>query len=450
VWVTGISVEALDRVVRMLNDRINEIGFKHFKVIRREDHHKGRDLNELVYPDYGLSLCSAKNSDRKSIAIRLEQMRAHVMRASLPAKYKKDQEGNRVKVSSAILYGPPGTGKTSLDEALAFSSHVPLVMLSPSDLIVQGQEQLEARARAVFEALSMMSQVVILLDEFEPILARRGKLGNSKLRNKSREEQVTSEIAQAIREGGKAMVKFLVTGMLPKLVDLHDAAERQSIVYCLATNHLENIDDAAKRGGRFDVHQAIYNPDPLSRAGTFLFRLQPVAKQLSGEQQQFLATGESEKNFAKIVAATVNQSAGELSRRSFKVPKLKEDNNVYSFGVGEEFSFFAHVLKEMPNRTWLNERFAEGKARFADLEKELTVMTASLDDDDKQIGELQWLRDFEACFERRASRSVSVEKCLSESMLEADAKRKKMRDGAKRKKRPSKTKPKKASTQVLE
>jgi hypothetical protein len=64
------------------------------------------------------------------------------------------------------------------------------------------------------------------------------------------------------------MFTFLTPSMLPKLTRLHEAAEEQSVVYCLVTNHLEKIDDAAIREGRFDQRIGIYHPDLLSRAGS--------------------------------------------------------------------------------------------------------------------------------------------------------------------------------------
>lgn len=312
VWVSAVSVQALDRIVRMLNDRINEIVFKHFKVVRPENPRSDVTLNELLYSDHGLTQYGKKEDGSgekpESIAIRLEQMRAHVMRAALPAAYDE-------KVFSAIFYGPPGTGKTTLLEALARSSKKPLIMLSPSDLIVQGPEQLEGRARAVFDALSMLSQSVILLDEFEPVLHRRSPKGADRV-----------EVATAMREGDVSMLSFLLTGMLPKLVSLHEAAQKQSLVYCLATNKLEEIDDAAKRSGRFDVHQGIYNPDPISRAGTFLFNLHLIAEEDKAALKQLLSdpAGRLAEKFAEIVTAAANENAGELSRRLIKPPKREE------------------------------------------------------------------------------------------------------------------------------
>ncbi len=329
---------------------------------------------------------------RLSIGIRLQQMRAHVMRASLPTKYKVDQAGNKEKAYSAILYGPPGTGKTSLLQALALSSNVPLVMLSPSDLVVQGQEQLEGRAKAVFAALSMLSQTVILLDEFEPILRRRGP--KSSLRGKQKPEAKRdgelSEVAKLIRDGSASMLQFLLTGMLPKLVSLHEAAEEQSLVYCLATNHMEEIDEAAKRSGRFDIHQPIFNPDPISRAGTFLFRLLPIAKYLN--QNVFFSASDKDRQLvlAKIIAATVNESAGELSRKFFRAPKLDKSNALLF--EDRKRSFFAHILGEGLDPEDFYKKLRDMMDRnFHEMEREFEEAKARLDEDNDEMLEHEWL-----------------------------------------------------------
>ena len=329
IWVTAVTVQALDRVVRMLDSRINDEVFQHFKVITPEGQHK-LTLNELVYPDHGIV---SQNYTKRSIANRLEQMRAHIMRVPL--------NNDSSYLGSAILYGPPGTGKTSLLVALAASAKAPLVMLSPSDLNVQGQEQIEARARAVFEGLSMLTQAVILLDEFEPVLYNRSPKSNQQQRSGPKSNEQQREVP--------AMLKFLVTGMLPKLRTLDERGRKQSLIYCLATNHLEEIDEAAKREGRFDINQPVFTPDPLSRAGTFLFAFQRTAGASSFPENE----PERDKRIAKIVAATAFSNAGDLAEK-FKVDR--NNKNLYfdylmgddrSREIEEEIALARRRLKKM-------------------------------------------------------------------------------------------------------
>jgi ATPase family protein associated with various cellular activities (AAA) len=424
VWVTAIAVMALDRIVRMLSGRINEIVFEHFKVIRPERPHISLTLNELLYPDHGLVSSHHCRSPLEevpsSIAICLEKMRAHVTGASLPKKYREDAtSGTADSAYSAILYGPPGTGKTTLLEALALSSKAPLVMLSPSDLIVQGEEQLEARAKAVFDALSMLSQVVILFDEFEPVLRRRG-LGphHGKPRPSGLEGQVLG-VQDAIRESGASVLNFLLTGMLPKLGALHDAAEKQAFVYCLATNHLEEIDPAAKRKGRFDLQQPIYNPDPISRTGAFLFRLQPLASQLG--KKSFLDDPATRAVLAAIITVTGNTSAGDLSRTLFNVPSLsKGSDDAYRFGERDrQWSFFAHVLEGASTDALETLRLRIEKSTGTSKTAGDALAEERYRLEKKEADQRAWLLAFEATLHQRLCRIEELSEGTTAAFLEA-------------------------------
>ena len=85
---------------------------------------------------------------------------------------RRNPAGQEVQ-HSAVFHGPPGTGKTTLVEALAKTAGVPLVEVTPSDILIAGAERIEGRAKAVFEALAMLTRAVILFDEFDSILWRR-------------------------------------------------------------------------------------------------------------------------------------------------------------------------------------------------------------------------------------------------------------------------------------
>lgn len=244
---TASAVEALAAVNRLLDDGINRIILDHFSV--KYPQAGGLNLDDLFYPDYGLA-CAAEPKDaavkklvRTSCAIRFQHMQAHVNRT-----------GTR-SLHSLVLHGPAGTGKTTLVEALAQTCGVPMVEVTPSDLAKSGEAKLERRARTVFEALSLLTHVVVLFDEFDPILRRRDATGKDKF----------------------TYFSFLTPGMLPKLKNLSEKARKQSVAYVLITNLLGTLDEAAVRKGRFEEKLAVFSPDPLSRLG----RLTMLANQLA-------------------------------------------------------------------------------------------------------------------------------------------------------------------------
>lgn len=377
VWVSAISVLALDRIVRLLNARINKAVLKHFEVIRPEKPHIDIPINELIYPDHSFVDYYYKEhakdySGLRPIPIHLELMRAHVTRACLPRYYSRYSDG---KIYSAILYGPPGTGKTTLAEVLAVNSDRPLVKLSPSDLIVQGEEFIEGRARDIFEALSMLTQAVIIFDEFEPMLRSRKpkvltdpanseaqiikqtmadflglaekhfkpgqnadfqnqiiqiarSIASESIQTPGSDEIALKNIADELREIRKKddpKFRFLLAGMLPKFLKLHDAAKERSVVYFLGTNMLKDIDQAARRSGRFDLKIPLYNPCPLSRAGSFLYRLNKLTARMSGFE--LLSDRQRMKRFLEVLAATANEPANELAQKYFN--ERKENNFRY-------------------------------------------------------------------------------------------------------------------------
>jgi SpoVK/Ycf46/Vps4 family AAA+-type ATPase len=221
----------------MLDAAINRQVLRHFQVRKPES--LKLDLNALFYPDFGL----AGLPGGRSIALKLQELRAHAGHG--PAKSDR--------LLSLILYGPPGTGKTTLVEAVAKTAGVPLVEITPSDILVGGAEGVERRTRHVFQALSKLTHVVILLDEFDSILLDRAK------RN-------PNEIPTSV-------IEFLTPGMLPKLKALNDAGREQRISYVLATNFVDQLDAAVTRRGRFDEQLGVYPPDVVSRLGRLLNQL---------------------------------------------------------------------------------------------------------------------------------------------------------------------------------
>jgi len=192
--VTAVAVLALERINRMLDERINDLVFGHFSVRQADELRKGPNLQTLFYPDYGLENMPGRGAlARPSVAFSLARMRAHVARVSI-------RESGRA-LYSMVLHGPGGTGKTTLVEALAASCGVPLVEVTPSDIVVGGEEAVERRTRAVFRALSMLTRAVISFDEFEPVLWHRDPAASTP----------------------RSVFAFLTPGMLPKLKALNKA-----------------------------------------------------------------------------------------------------------------------------------------------------------------------------------------------------------------------------------
>jgi len=327
---TADAVLALAEINEMLDARINHMILEHFSVKEKNKGLKADlTLDTVFYPDYGLSSIPDSVSEecpnerlkqqwpeepikRESAAIYLQRMRAHLSRAILPKSYEP--------LCSFVLHGPAGTGKTTLVEALAVTCDVPLVEVTPSDLVKRGGENIEERARAVFEALSLLTRAVILFDEFDPVLKRRDVATNNPL----------------------SVFSFLTPGMLPKLKELHERADKRSVAYVLVTNLIGELDEAAVRQGRFDERLGIYPPDLLSRVGRFLDQCYRYREENDGKEK---LKDEDWKRICEVIEQSGGKGMTALGKPGwFTRPKKGEEP--------EANTPFAYVLKNEGAVKW--------------------------------------------------------------------------------------------------
>ncbi len=145
-----------------------------------------------------------------------------------------------------ILYGPPGNGKTHLVRALAGETNATFISTTgsyfynseykhnPSDPNFMGQvKDPIQKIRNVFELARQLSPSIIFIDEFEII-------------GKARETSSTDGVSK-------------VNQFLAEMDGL--IQENQGHVFVVAaTNHLDTMDAALLRPGRFDRHIAIGYP----------------------------------------------------------------------------------------------------------------------------------------------------------------------------------------------
>jgi hypothetical protein len=274
------------------------------------------------------------------------------------------------------LYGPPQTGKTTLAEALALSSSVPLVRLSSFDLTQEPQETIESRGRVIFDALSMLTNAVILFDEFESVLQERA-------------------------ERHERSLEFLLTGLLPKLVKLHTLARSQALVYFLATNRIERIDQAAIRRGRFDVQLPVYNPDALSRTAACLYRLQifrsrakawPTSDTTKWTNDAWQLDAHDVIRLLTVVDATRGIPPVDLAQTIFRLPKEKPSDPLDA--SWRRFApYFTYILEEKYEGVDVTSQPVDVKANTG------AVTT-------KWAGEEAWLNKFEQSFQRRLRKQM--------------------------------------------
>jgi len=136
---------------------------------------------------------------------------------------------------SALFYGPPGTGKTMLAHAFAGSAGIPLITTSYSDCQRHGhQGDMLAALGAAFERAAQQAPAVLFIDEIDSFSDRSSKRLND------------------------GYLRGVVNGLLEQI---NHAAEVEGLILLAATNHLDIVDPAVIRSGRFDLKLEIPLPD---------------------------------------------------------------------------------------------------------------------------------------------------------------------------------------------
>ncbi len=144
-----------------------------------------------------------------------------------------------------LFFGPPGTGKTHFVQAIAGILQWWLIELSPSTLMVDGQDRQGANLKRFMEGTRHLDEAVLFIDEFEELASSRDQASHL-------EKSVTNE--------------FL------KQVPLFKAEPRKNLLVC-ATNYIRQLDAALLRPGRFDCIMPVGGLDDQSRRTIFIHYL---------------------------------------------------------------------------------------------------------------------------------------------------------------------------------
>ena len=131
-------------------------------------------------------------------------------------------------------------------------------MITPSDFLSKGLEQIYVRANEIFEDLMDISTAVILFDEMDALVQTRENPKRKKEGNGGHKESTP---------GLDVTRQLLTTSMLPKLADLH---KRARVIFLMATNHREQLDPAITRPGRFDLLLCVGPPSWAYKLGGLL------------------------------------------------------------------------------------------------------------------------------------------------------------------------------------
>jgi SpoVK/Ycf46/Vps4 family AAA+-type ATPase len=149
-----------------------------------------------------------------------------------------------------IFFGPPGTGKTHFARAIAGRLQWWYVEVSPSDLLVEGEDRLGANLKKLMEHARDLEEVVLFIDEFEEI--------------------------SGIRDQASRIDKSITNEFL-KQVPLLRRSGKKNLLVC-ATNYIRQLDPALLRPGRFDCVMPIGQLDSQTRRTIFEYYLAKTNK----------------------------------------------------------------------------------------------------------------------------------------------------------------------------
>jgi hypothetical protein len=354
VWAMAIGFLAAARLNDALDAQINRRVLRHFEHVLPS--HNDSRLGKMLIADLGL----AEEGKRLSTMETLQRMRIGVMGPAQTSASASPQPTAEPLPRSIVLHGPPGTGKTSLIEALAGSSGVPLVFVTPSDILSAGEAMAERRARQVFAQLSMLTRAVILFDEFDSLLFSRSA------RDKMRK----------ISGAGWQIYDFITPAMLPKLARLYKQSQKQHLAFALATNRLWDLDAAAVREQRFDRHLPVFPPDPLSRATEFLTHVDSADRGLRSWLTEALlhTRGVSAPQVISVARRSRGQQGSALPVKDLRSSSMETTDYEKDLkGAANQESRPAFVDSEVTQWRMLEEM--EAAAALGDLARKLAPAT---------------------------------------------------------------------------
>ena len=183
----------------------------------------GQETPDVAYEDIG------------GLDSELEQVREMI---ELPMRHPElFQQLGIEPPKGVLLHGPPGTGKTLMAKAVANEIDAYFTTISGPEIMSKYYGESEEQLREVFEEAEENAPAIVFIDEIDSIAPKRGETQGD--------------------------VERRVVAQLLSLMDGLD--ERGDVIVIGATNRVDAIDPALRRGGRFDREIEIGVPDKEGR-----------------------------------------------------------------------------------------------------------------------------------------------------------------------------------------
>ena len=213
-----------------------------------------------------------------------------------------------------LLHGPPGTGKTLLAKAVATETDSYFISVSGPEFMSKFYGESEQRIREFFDEAKENAPSIIFIDEIDSIAPKRS--------------EVTGEVERRV-----------VAQLLSNMDGLSD---RGDVVVIGATNRVNALDPAIRRGGRFDREIEIGIPNRHDREEIILIhtRGMPLADDVDLNRLAEITHG--------FVGADLEQLVKEAAMTSIRkiIPKLNLEEDSIPAEVLNELKVFQDDFKE--------------------------------------------------------------------------------------------------------
>jgi len=191
-----------------------------------------------------------------------------------------------------LLHGPPGTGKTLIAKAVATEANAHFIAISASEIIGPYFGQSEANLREVFKEAEEKAPSIIFIDEIDSIAPKRESLINE------HDVRLVNQLL-TLMDGLKGQTRVIVIG---------------------ATNRLDAIDPALRRGGRFDREIEIGIPDKNGRQEIFFMNTRDIPIDLSDIKISDKERKEIKRKFAGMDSEELTKQEEIVKRNKFLKP----------------------------------------------------------------------------------------------------------------------------------